>query len=99
MLNILCLVWIALAVSDAGHTIHMLNKHGIEIEINSAIRKLCSWWGVTRGVIAGVFIPTCAIAELSWLFHLETFMAIIVALRITLFALQLKYHFNVKSAL
>ena len=98
-LLILCLLWVAMAAFDAGHTIYMLTRHGIAIEMNGLIRKLCGWWGISKGVIAGIFIPTCAIAGLCWLFQVEILMQVLVALRITLFIFQLKYHFsNVKPA-
>lgn len=91
MLTFLCLLWIFLAAFDAGHTASMLHRHGVEIEMNGAIRKLCAWWGIDKGVLVGIFIPTCAIAGLGWLFHLQTLMAILVVLRIALLAFQIKY--------
>lgn len=91
MLQLLCFFWIFLAAVDAGHTASMLSRHGIEIEMNGAIRKLCSWWGISKGVLVGIFIPTCAIAGLCWLFQLRILMAVLVILRVVLFGFQLKY--------
>lgn len=94
MLAFLCTLWVILAALDAGHTVWILSKHGVEIEMNGAIRKLCAWFGVARGSIIGIFIPTCAIAGLCWMFQLKTLMLVFVLLRVVLASLQIRYHFS-----
>jgi hypothetical protein len=91
MLLFLVVLFIALAAFDAFHTIFMLKLHGIEIEMNGAIRKLCTWFGTTKGTILGIFIPTCAVAGVCWLFHWTILLLVLVIARISLAVLQIRY--------
>jgi hypothetical protein len=88
MLAVLCILWLALSAFDAYATIRLLNKFGIEAEMNPMIRKLCGFWGLTKGVIAGIFTPTVIIAAGLVAFHWTMFAAVLVGMRTMLALLQ-----------
>lgn len=90
MVIILCLLWLTLSAFDAYATIHILSKHGVDKELNSAIRKMCGWWGIKQGVILGIFLPATAITALCWIFQSASVMAVLVGMRTMLALLQVR---------
>lgn len=96
MVIILCLLWLTLSAFDVYATIRILSKHGVDKELNSAIRNMCGWWGIKQGVILGIFLPATAITALAWIFQsvsvvaVITSMAALVGMRAMLTLLQLR---------
>ena len=84
---ILLAIFLALASFDAAYTIRMLSKHGVEIELNPAIRWLVARFGLLTGVWAGVMIPTLAIAALAILW--PPLLAVMIPARALLCGMQL----------
>lgn len=81
-------LFLLLTFLDAEFTIHRLYDHGIEVELNPAIRWLCKYTKIEVGVYTGILVPTGGLVALGWFYpHILSYM---LGVRTTLFLFQMK---------
>jgi hypothetical protein len=80
------LLFLLLAVQDAGFTEKRIMKYGVSVELTPGIR----WWirklGVRKGISFGILIPTGILMGLGWFY--PEFLAFLLGIRFCLFFFQ-----------
>lgn len=81
-------IYLSLAVFDAAYTVHMLERHGIGIEMNPLIQALSRRFGIRRGTWLGVMVPTLLFGAIGY-FVLPAVLDLLLPLRSVLCGMQL----------
>ena len=67
MLKLIFLVWYLVMVAlDAWLTEKRMREAGVEVELNPIIKYLCRKFGLRWGIVLGLFIPSTALAIVTW---------------------------------
>lgn len=88
-------LYVLLVLFDAWFTIKRLPLVGIEMELNTLTRWLIRKIGLNAGVLVGVLVPSWAILLITC--HWLWLMTLMLGMRITLFAFQLKVFFDSRA--
>lgn len=89
---VLLSLWILLSIFDAWFTPQQLNRVGVQKELMPLQRYLFSQHKLLGQ--AGIVLPSLAAAILAWFFHAQTFLAVLVGMRLML---AIRQHEQMKS--